>query len=150
MAKGSYSVHIARSADDVFAFVSEVENNPRWHDYVIETSWLDDGPMRVGRRGRQVSRILGLRYAIVAEVLEWDPPRSVTWQTVAGGATVRTNCLVEAEAGGCRITMSAEGTFTKGLLRLLSPISVRVFRRQATNDLKKLAVVLGSRAELRQ
>jgi hypothetical protein len=43
--------------------------------------------------------------------------------------------------------MSAEGTFTKGLLRLLSPISVRVFRRQATNDLKQLAAVLGSHAK---
>lgn len=147
MAKGSYSVHVARSAEDVFAFISEAENNPRWHDYVIETTWLDGGPMRVGRRGRQVSRILGLRYAVVAEVVEWDPPRSVIWQTVAGGATVRSSFIVQAEDGGCRVTMSAEGTFTRGLLRLLSPISVRVFRRQATNDLKRLAAVLDSHAE---
>jgi len=143
MAKGSASVHIERPGDEVFAYVAEAEHNPAWHPYVLETAWLDDGPMRVGRRARQTSRILGIRYSIVAEILVWEPPRHVVWGTVAGGATVRTDCRVAAEGDGCRLTMAAEGEFAQPLLRLLSPISVRVLRRQARQDLRRLAGVLG-------
>ena len=46
MVKGTASVHIDRPADEVFADVAEAENNPRWHAHVLETRWLDDGPMR--------------------------------------------------------------------------------------------------------
>ena len=44
MAKGGGSIHIERPAEEVFAFVADAENNPRWRSYVIETTWLDDGP----------------------------------------------------------------------------------------------------------
>ena len=69
MAKGGGSIHIDRGAEEVFAFVADAENNPRWRSYVVETIWLDDGPMRVGRRGRQVSKVLGRPMAVVAEIV---------------------------------------------------------------------------------
>jgi uncharacterized membrane protein len=147
MAKGSGSIHIDRPAEDVFAFVAEPENNPRWRSYVIETHWLDEGPMRVGRRGRQVSKVLGRRMEVVAEIVEWDPPRHVVWQTVAGSATVRTDCLVEPEAGGCRLTISAEGDFTNPVMRLLSPLAIGMMKRQARADTRKLKDALEGRTE---
>lgn len=61
MAKGGGSIHIDRPADEVFVFVADAENNPRWRSYVVETAWLDGGPMRVGRRGRQVKAALESR-----------------------------------------------------------------------------------------
>ena len=146
MVKGTASVHIDRPADEVFAYVAEAENNPRWHAHVLETRWLDDGPMRVGRRARQVSRIIGLRYEIEAEIALWEPPRHVVWQTVTGGATVRTDCRIESEGGGCRLTMSAEGEFANGLLRVLSPLSVPALRRSSRNDLRRLARVMDEAA----
>jgi hypothetical protein len=142
MARGSFTIHIDRPADEVFAFVGDAANNPRWHGHVIETTWLDDGPMRVGRRGRQVSRLLGVRYEVEADVVEWDPPRKAAWATVAGGAAVRTECLVEPDGDGCRLTLASEGDFTKGPLRWLSPIALRLFKRQAVSDVRKLVAAL--------
>ena len=80
MARGGGSIHIDRPAEEVFAFVADAENNPRWRSYVVETAWLDDGPMRVGRQGRQVSKVLGRPMPVVAEIAEWDPPRHVAWR----------------------------------------------------------------------
>jgi len=147
MAKGGGSIHIDRPAVEVFAFVADAENNPRWRSYVVETTWLDDGPMRVGRRGRQVSKILGRPMTLVAEIAEWDPPRHVAWRAVAGFATVRTDCTVEPEAGGCRLTISAEGEFKSRVMRLLSPLALAVARRQAEGDVRKLKAALESRTE---
>jgi hypothetical protein len=148
VATGGGSIHIERPAEDVFAFVAEAENNPRWRSYVVDTRWIDPGPMRVGRRGLQESRILGRRYAVVAEVVVWQPHHVVVWQTMAGGATVRTDCAVEPDGDGCRLTISAEGESTNGLLRLLGPLAIAVMTRQATADLRKLSAALESRNEL--
>lgn len=147
MSKGGGSIHIDRAAEEVFAFVADAENNPRWRSYVVETSWLDDGPMRVGRRGRQVSRVLGRPMAVVAEVAEWDPPRHVAWRAVAGFASVRTDCTVEPEGGGCRLTIAAEGEFTSRIMRLLSPLAIAVAKRQADGDVRRLKAALESRTE---
>ena len=147
MTRGGATCHIRRPADEVFAFVGDSENNPRWRSNVIETTWLDDGPMRVGRRGRQVAQILGLRYAVEAEIIEWDPPHHVVWQTIAGGAKVRSDCRVEPEGDGCRLTIVSEGEFTSGPLRWLGPIAIRAFKRQALADLRRLVAWLESGTE---
>jgi len=147
VARGGGSIHIDRPADDVFVFVADVANNPRWRSYVVETEWLDEGPMRGGRRGRQVSEVLGRPMAVVAEIAEWDPPRRVAWRALAGFASVRTECTVEPEDGGCRLTIVAEGEFKSRVMRLLSPLAIAVAKRQADTDVKKLKAALEARTE---
>ena len=98
MAKGGGRIHSDRPAGEVFAFVADAENNPRWRSYV-------------------------------AEIAAWDPPRHVAWRAVAGFATVRIDCTVEPEAGGCRLAIAAEGEFTSRVMRLLSPLAIGVAKR---------------------
>ena len=100
MATGEASIHIDRPPDEVFAFVADPANNPLWRKNVIRTEWLDDGPMRVGRRGRQTARLLGRPWTVEAEVIEWDPPRSATWRTVQGPVSVRSWVRVEPDGAG--------------------------------------------------
>jgi len=59
MAHGEASSRIDRPPDEVFAFVGDAANNRLWRKNVVRTEWLDDGPMRVGRRGRQTAHLLG-------------------------------------------------------------------------------------------
>lgn len=40
VAKGGGRIHSDRPAGEVFAFVADAENNPRWRSYVVETAWL--------------------------------------------------------------------------------------------------------------
>ena len=94
MPEATYRGAIRRSAADVFDFVSDAENNPRWHEHVRETRWIDDGPTRLGRRGRQTGHLWGRDWAFVAEVAEWDPPRLVAFQVIEG-YRVRTTIRVE-------------------------------------------------------
>lgn len=148
MARGRDSIHIDRPADEVFAFVAEAENNPRWRSYVVETEWLDDGPMQVGRRGRQVSRVLGRPMAVIAEIVAWDPPRHVAWQAVQGFATIRTDATVEPEGAGCRLTIWADGALNGRLLRFLGPLAVAVAKRQAASDMVRLKGALEGPAGL--
>jgi uncharacterized membrane protein len=133
------SIRVDAPPEAVFAFVADVENNPRWRSYVVDGRWLDDGPMRVGRRGQQSSKLLGRRWTVEAEVVEWDPPHRVVWATTAGDAAVRTACEVTADGSGSRVEVWTEGEFTNPLLRLLSPLLIATMKRQAASDGRKLA-----------
>ena len=85
-ASGRISARIERPAHEVFEYISDVENNPSWRTAVIETQVVEYGPDRTGRRGEQTSRLLGRRYTVTAEVVDWEPPVHVSWATTAGGA----------------------------------------------------------------
>ena len=148
VARGRMTGRIDRAAEDVFAYVSNVENNPEWRTAVIETRWLDPGPIGPGRRGQQTSRILGRRYTVIAEVVDWDPPRHLSWATTAGGADVRTHCRVEVDGDGCIFTLESEGEFA-GAWRSLTPIAAAMLRRQSGADIDRLRRVLEERESSR-
>jgi hypothetical protein len=145
MAHGEASTYIDRPPDEVFAFVADAANNPKWRRNVVRTEWLDDGPMRVGRRGRQTARLLGREWTVDAEVVEWDPPRSVAWRTVQGPVSVRSWARVEPDATGSLVSGGADGGFTGPIGRLLTRLAVPRMVRQAEVDLQTLRGLLESR-----
>ena len=148
MAHGEASIHIDRPPEDVFAVVSDPANNPKWRKNVVRTEWLDDGPMRIGRRGRQTSRILGREWTVEAEVVEWDPPRSAAWRVVQGPVSVRSWFRVKPDEGGSLVSGGAEGRGFKGPLGgLLTRLALPRMTKQAQLDLETLRARLESGAE---
>jgi uncharacterized protein YndB with AHSA1/START domain len=123
----TYTGVIDAPPEEVFSYVADAENNPAWHAHVRETRWLDEGPTRLGRRGRQFSHLWGRDWAFVAEVAEWDPPHHVAFQ-VTEGYRVRTSIGVEpADGGASRVTLTVQtprlpgpgvDAFTSRLLKL--------------------------------
>lgn len=106
MPTATYTGVIQAPAEEVFAFVADAENNPSWHEHVRETRWIDDGPTRLGRRGRQVGRLWGRDWTFVAEVAEWDPPSHVAFQVIEG-YRVRTLIGVQpADGDASRVTLT--------------------------------------------
>ena len=105
MPQATYRGLIRRPPEIVFAFVADAEHNPRWHAHVIETRWIDPGPMRLGRRGRQRGHLWGRDWTFVAAIAEWDPPRAVTFQVIEG-TRIRTAIVVEPAEGGSLVTLT--------------------------------------------
>jgi hypothetical protein len=148
VATAEASVHIDRPADEVFAFVSEVANNPLWRKNVVRMEWLDDGPMRVGRRGRQTQRVLGREWTVEAEIVEWDPPRRVTWEAkqgpghgpVLGPGGARRDRLRSRPVG-------ADGGFNGPIGGLLTRLAQPRMLKQALVDLEVLRRRLESDGE---
>jgi hypothetical protein len=70
----SNTITIERSPHDVFVFVSDMENVPKWNYAIVETRRISDGPVRVGTTYRQV-RSLPSRSEETLQVIELDPDR---------------------------------------------------------------------------
>jgi polyketide cyclase/dehydrase/lipid transport protein len=145
VATGEASIHIERPPDEVFSFVGDAANNPHWRKNVVRTEWLDGGPMRVGRRGRQTARLLGREWTVEAEVVEWSPPRTAAWRTVQGPVSVRSWCRVEPDGTGSLVTGGADGGFKGPLGGLLTRLAVPRMVKQAKRDLETLRAYLEGR-----
>ena len=145
MPHATYRGRIEQPADDVFAFVADAENNPRWHAHVRETRWIDDGPTRLGRRGRQTGHLFGRDWAFVAEVVEWEPPRLVTFQVIEG-YRVRTSIRVEPSGTGSLVTLVV--TTPRLLGRRVDAVASRllelVTRSRENGDFRRLRRALES------
>jgi hypothetical protein len=145
VARGESSIRIARPPDAVFGLVGDAANNPAWRRNVVRTGWVDDGPMRVGRRGRQTARVLGREYTVEAVIVEWDPPRGATWQTVQGPATVRSWVRVEPDGDGSIVHYGADGSFLGPIGALLTRLAAPRMIAQAQRDLGALKEILEAR-----
>ena len=144
MAHGEASIHINRPPEEVFGFVADAANNPKWRRNVVRTEWLDDGPMRVGRRGRQTARLFGREWTVEAEVVEWDPPRVAAWRTVQGPVSVRSWVTVKPDATGSLVSGGADGSFLGPIGGLLTRLAVPRMIQQAEVDLQTLRGYLES------
>ena len=143
MPRATYTGRIARSAEDVFAFVADAENNPRWHEHVRETHWIDPGPTRLGRRGKQYGHLFWRDWTFVAEVAEWDPPMLVTFQVIEG-YRVRTSIRVAPDGDGAQVTLTVATPRIMGrrVDAAVSRLLKLATRRRETGDFRRLREAL--------
>ena len=83
MPSASHSVTINRSASEVFAFVADGENAPRWRSGVLDIQRVSGhGVGAVYRQG--VRGPAGRRIAADYEVTAYQPDRLLALKTIAG------------------------------------------------------------------
>jgi uncharacterized membrane protein len=51
------TIRVGRSISEVFAFLMDLENIPKWNYYVLEVRKLTDGPIGIGTTYHQVRKI---------------------------------------------------------------------------------------------
>jgi uncharacterized protein YndB with AHSA1/START domain len=143
----TYRATLQHRVEDVFAFVSDAENNPRWHEHVRETRWIDPGPTRLGRRARQFGHLFGRDWAFVAEVAEWDPPHRVAFQVIQG-VRIRTTIALEPVEGGTILTLSVRTPrlLAAGVDRLVGRVMQRITANRERGDIRRLRRALAARA----
>jgi uncharacterized protein YndB with AHSA1/START domain len=130
------SVEIARPVEDVFAFVADARNDPRWCPKV-----------------RSVEQVDGDRYAVVHKPVpgkperrmdmtrvSMEPPRRIEWLEEDGVDVFRVSYELEATAGGTRLTQRSSAEL--GSSRLLRPLYKAGIGRDVARQLKELKKLL--------
>ena len=85
MIKSEHHVTIDRPADEIFAFLADGSNNPRWQPPVVETT-RTSGPLTVGTRFQQVARHpFGFRVSTDYRVVAYEPSRVLALEPCSGG-----------------------------------------------------------------
>ena len=143
------SVFINRAAEEIFAYMSDIENMVDWSSVIISTRKISPGEIYVGATVRSTIRFLGKWLDITFEIVEYEPNRYLTLKSIAGVAP----CLFcyqfePAEGGGTIVSLGTIIHFTGAILNLTEPVVTGVIRRQLEHDLLTLKDILEARASL--
>jgi uncharacterized protein YndB with AHSA1/START domain len=133
---------IARPADEVFAFVADASNNPRWQFGMQRCTRTSEPPIRVGSTYDQHARFLGRDIVSTFEVVELVPDRRIRIRTLESPMPIDVVREVEPLAAGrARVRATVRGGPT-GTLRLLDPLTKVLVQRSVRRDYERLAALL--------
>ena len=136
-------VEINRPSEEVFAFISNFENNPKWQSGQLEARFTSEGPLGVGSTYDQVAKFLGRRIVSTFEVLEYESNRKVKASSTSGSFPITFTRLVQPIDGGTIVKAIIEGDAT-GFFRLAQPLLGRMVQRSVDSDYKNLKRIMES------
>jgi carbon monoxide dehydrogenase subunit G len=137
------SVEIQRPAEDVFEFLSDLGNAPKWQRGVAESRRTSEGPIRVGTRFRETVRTMGMRFEAMCEVTVFDPPRKFSMTADGKMIHYEGDFTFEPIAGGEATRLSVTASMKmKGLWRVLEWIAGREIRKESLAELEDIKKAL--------
>ncbi len=148
--KVKHSVVINLSAEEIFAYMADLDNLVDWSSTVIAVRKISPGEIRVGATLRTTIRLLGRWLDMTFEIIESEPNRCLTIKSISGGSP----CLFSyqydpIEDGGTNVSLEAMIHFT-GILGLAEPVVTRVIHRQLEHDLLTLKDMLEASTSMNQ
>lgn len=128
---------IARPAEDVFAFVADPRNDPKWHTDVLEAHRNDEGPVGAGTTyAVRFKPFMGQSEGTIT-VREYAPPKRVVMDGKMGSMAPTVTLTVEPNGAGSRFTRHVQIP-ARGLLRILAPLMGPMVRKEADRFLANL------------
>jgi carbon monoxide dehydrogenase subunit G len=136
------SVEIRRPPADVFAFLADLSNLPRWQPSVKEVSGRADAG--IGGRVVETREFMGKRVRSTLEVTAFDPGSELSLRVVEGPVALAVRHLLEPTGDGTRVTLDAEVDAARRLRFGAARIAARAAGHQAKQDLDRLKRLLES------
>ena len=126
------TAHIDRPVEEVFAFLADGGNDPKFSPRVQQIEKTTDGPAGVGTVYASTVKDAGMKTKREFELTEFTPPHRIRWAE-------RSKNLVTASEGGYDLAAEDGGTRLTvynvleghGFGKLLTPLALRAARKDA-------------------
>ena len=139
------STVINRPVEEIFAFMSNPENDPKWVSASSEVKITSQGPIGVGTTYRPVVTFLGWRMEGESEITEYEPNRRYVQKSVSGPFPVEWTVTFERVEGGTRVTLTGV-VEPGGFFKLAEPLLVSIIKRRFEADLANLKDLMEAHA----
>jgi uncharacterized protein YndB with AHSA1/START domain len=146
MIRAEQSSIIDRPIEDVFAYVGDQTNTPRWQAGLIEVRRTSEGPLGIGTTHTLVRNFLGRRMEAGNEYVAFDPNKLITFKTTSGPVRMEASYLFEPTAEGTRLTSTIEMD-ASGLLSLAEPLIAAGLKREMKAAFRVLKDLLERRSD---
>jgi uncharacterized protein YndB with AHSA1/START domain len=126
------TVVIDRPIEEVFAFLADGENDPKFSPRVLEIAKTTDGPPGVGTVYASTVKDAGVKTKRQFKLTEFAPPTRIRWAEISKNA-------VTASEGGYDLAPEGDGTRVTiynvleghGFGKLIAPLALRSARKGA-------------------
>jgi len=129
MVKIEGSTVIARPVEDVFDFVADERNEPKYNPRMTKAEKVTTGPIAEGTRWSATVTARGRPIDMQIEVTEYARPHSLGSTTSMSTAQIQGRVTFEPDLAGTRLHWSWD-LRPKGMLKLMGPAISRIGRRQ--------------------
>lgn len=145
MASFEINLVINRPIEEVFTFISNPENLPRWRAATLEVKRISTEPLDVGSIARGRFTFLGRPFEGNLEIITRQPHRSYAIRMTEGPFPLEARYALEPTEGGTRLTLVVQGE-PGGFFKLAEPLVVSMAKRSYESDLHNLKELLEAQA----
>ena len=136
------TLEIERPVEEVFGFVADQTNAPRWQAGLHEVRRLTDGPIGVGSEHEFVRVFAGRQMSSRNRFVEFQPGRFVEFEIPDGWITGRASYLAEPAPSGGTVLTSRMQFHVRRPASVLEPILARLLTRDSRRDEARLKALL--------
>lgn len=147
MARIDGELVIHRPVHEVFDFVADERNEPRYNPRIRRAEKLSPGPIGRGTRFRAEAVTLGRTTGMTIQYATYERPGRVASSIHMPAADIAGTLRFDPVPDGTRMSWSWDVS-PRGLYRLLTPVIARVGRRQEQENWGGLKRFLEAREEL--
>ena len=132
------SVQISRPRDQVFGFLTDLDNLPKWQTGVIQSKRLTDGPVRAGFRFAETAKVGPWKLDTVCTVTDLKPAERFAFEARSSGPLDYEGSFdLQPMAGGTRLSVNGSARL-KGLWRLLQPLLAGDLHKETRRELETI------------
>jgi hypothetical protein len=128
MASIEGDIVINRPVDEVFHFVADARNEPRYNARMLRAEKLSPGPVGLGTRFRDEVRSLRRPAEVTIEITGYEPPRRLDSSIHMSTMDIEGRLTFDPAGAGTRMHWSWE-LLPHGVLRPMAPLVARIGRR---------------------
>lgn len=142
------TVVINRPAEEVFDFLMQAENLPRWDSSMLDCAQLSDGPVTLGTQYRGATKVFGRRFDWKTQVEEHIPNVHAKSRAIEGSLkfTVTYDLTPVAEGTQLHYQLAAESGLGGAFGRAMEPLVEKAQTKVVRANLVTLAALLERRA----
>jgi uncharacterized membrane protein len=134
-------IEIDRSVEDVFAYITNFENNPKWQKGMVSCTFTTEPPVGKGTRYTQVAQFMGRTIESKFLVTKYIPDERVEFETTESTFPIQIVRSVSAANGGTQVNAIISGQ-PDGLMKFFAPLAQIMMRRSIEADYARLKALL--------
>jgi uncharacterized membrane protein len=136
-------VIINRPIEEVFSFVSNIENYIQWQSGVIEAKLTSEGPLGLGSTYKYSAKLLGRKIENNGKYTEYIPNKKITFKGTSGPFPGQGTYSFENVNGGTKLSTLIEADIG-GFFKIAEGLVVKQFKKQFDADFENLKTLLES------
>ena len=132
---------IDRPIKEVFAFVADPNNMPKWNSAVVSLEQITPGAVAVGTKFKSVGEALGRRIEGEMQVTAHEPDTKCGFQVNAGPMQVNLTLTFKTVGTGTKVGLNAQGN-PGGIFKLAEGVMAGQVKNMMEGNLARLKSVL--------
>jgi carbon monoxide dehydrogenase subunit G len=133
----SKTVYIERPQQEVFDFLADPTNDPKWRDSSVSAELVTPGPVGVGSQVKSVDKLMGRKIEGTVEFTHWDPPHKFGQKAIGGPIPFESLITLDPKDTGTEVRFEGQAEIG-GFFKLAEGLAGRQLEKQIEADLAGL------------